>query len=60
MNIIERRQFVRDQVIDTMIAKTAINKSRRERAEASRKLRKTMMLSRAATAPRETVSYSAN
>lgn len=57
MNTFERRQIVKGHVIDVSIAKTAINKSRRERAEAARKLRKIMAASRFASIQAETVSY---
>ena len=46
MNTLERRQIVRGQVIDVSVAKAAVNKSRRERAEAAKKLRKAMAASR--------------
>ena len=58
MNTFERRQIIRDQVIDVAVAKAAIQKSRRERAEVSRKLRKAMMASRAAALPKEMIAYS--
>lgn len=57
MNTLERRQLVRGHVIDVSIAKTAINKSRRERAEAARKLRKVMAASRFESMKSDTVSY---
>lgn len=57
MNTLERRQVVRGHVIDASIAKAAINKSRRERAEAAKKLRKAMAASRFASSKPETVSY---
>jgi len=58
MNTLDRRQIVRSQVIDVSIAKAAINKSRRQRAEATRKLRKAMAASHfASTIKAETVSY---
>ena len=56
MNTLERRQFVRGQVIDVAVAKTAINKSRRERADAAKKLRKAMAASRYAATTVETIS----
>lgn len=40
MNTLERRQIVKGQIIDIAIAKTPISKSRRQRAEAAKKLRK--------------------
>lgn len=57
MNTLERRQIVKSHVIDASIAKTAINKSRRERAEAARKLRKAMAASRFEAVKSDTVSY---
>lgn len=57
MNTLERRQIVKSHVIDVSIAKTAINKSRRERAEAARKLRKVMAASRFESTKSDTVSY---
>ena len=40
----------RGQVIDVVVAKTAINKSRRQRADAAKKLRKALAASRYAQA----------
>jgi hypothetical protein len=57
MNTLERRQIIRGQVIDVAIAKAAINKSRRQRADAAKSLRKQMAASRAASIQAETVSY---
>jgi hypothetical protein len=57
MNTLERRQIVRGQVIDLMVAKTAVNKSRRERADATKKLRKALAASRYATMRVDTISY---
>jgi hypothetical protein len=57
MNTLERRQIVRGQVIDVSVAKAAINKSRRERVEAAKKLRKAMAASHFASMQRETISY---
>jgi hypothetical protein len=57
MNTLERRQIVRGQVIDLVVAKTAINKSRRERADASKKLRKALAASRYAKLRVDTISY---
>ena len=58
MNTLERRQIVRGQLIDVSIAKAAINKSRRQRADAAKKLRKAMAASHfASTIKSETVSY---
>jgi hypothetical protein len=42
MNTLQRRQIAKSQVIDLSIAKAAINKSRRQRAEAAKNLRKSM------------------
>jgi hypothetical protein len=57
MNIIERRQLIRGRVIDLSVAKAEINRSKRERAEAARLLRKALVANRAASVPPETVSY---
>ena len=57
MNIIERRQLIKGRVIDLSVAKAEINRSRRERAEAARLLRKALVAKRAASVPPETVSY---
>lgn len=58
MNTLERRRIVRSHVIDVSIAKVAINKSRRQRADAAKKLRKAMAASHfASTIQSETVSY---
>lgn len=42
MNTLERRRLVKAQVIDVKVAKTAVNTSRRQRAEAAKVLRKDM------------------
>jgi hypothetical protein len=57
MNTLERRQIVRGQVIDLVVAKTAINKSRRERADSAKKLRKALAASRYAKLRVDTISY---
>jgi hypothetical protein len=57
MNTLERRQIVRGQVIDLVVAKTAINKSRRERADGAKKLRKALAASRYAKLRVDTISY---
>ncbi|HKQ16729.1 MAG TPA: hypothetical protein VJT80_25155 [Steroidobacteraceae bacterium] len=57
MNTLERRQIVRGQVIDLVVAKTAINKSRRERSDAAKKLRKALAASRYAKLRVDTISY---
>ena len=57
MNTLERRQIVRGQVIDMAVAKTAINKSRRERVDAAKKLRKALAASRYAKLRVDTISY---
>jgi hypothetical protein len=57
MNTLERRQIVRGQVIDLVVAKTAINKSRRERTDAAKKLRKALAASRYAKLRVDTISY---
>ena len=57
MNTIDRRQIVRGHVIDASVAKAAVHESRRERAEAAKKLRKAMAASRFASRKTDTVSY---
>ena len=57
MNTLERRQMVRGQVIDLVVAKAAVNKSRRERADAAKKLRKALAASRYAKLRVDTISY---
>lgn len=60
MNTFERRQIAREQMIDAVIAKAAINKSRRARKEVTRKLSKDLAAARSAAVPRETISYSSH
>lgn len=57
MNTLERRHIVRNQVIDVVVAKAGVNESRRERAEAAKKLRKALAASQFKTGKRETISY---
>lgn len=57
MNTLERRQLVKARVVDVKVAKTAVNESRRQRAEAAKELRKDLAAKRYATAQRDTVSY---
>jgi hypothetical protein len=57
MNIIERRQIIKGRVIDLAVAKAELSRSRRERAESARLLRKALASKRAASVPPETVSY---
>jgi hypothetical protein len=57
MNTQERRQLVRAQVVDANIAKAAINKSRRERAEAAKELRKAMAKNQFASRRLDSISY---
>ena len=57
MNSLKRRQIIRGQMIDVAIAKTAVNKSRRQRVEAAVNLRKVMTASQSvASLKSETVS----
>jgi hypothetical protein len=56
MNTFERRRLIKGQVIDVTVAKTAVHDSRRQRAEAAKKLRKALA-AKAATAQVETISY---
>ena len=46
MNALERRRIVKGQVVDVAVAKVAINRSRRDRADAIKKLRKEIAASR--------------
>jgi hypothetical protein len=57
MNTLNRRQLVRGHVIDVSVAKAAVNASRRERAEAAKKLRKAEAAHRFDTRQIDTVSY---
>jgi hypothetical protein len=57
MNTLERRQLVRGQVIDVAVAKAAINKSRRQREEAEKSLRKELAADRYESIDTETISY---
>jgi hypothetical protein len=57
MNTQERRQLVRAQIVDVSVAKAAINKSRRERAEAAKLLRKAMAKNQFAVRQIDSVSY---
>ena len=57
MNTLERRQIARGQVIDMVVAKTAVTQSRRERVDAAKKLRKAFAASRYAKLRVETISY---
>jgi hypothetical protein len=57
MNTLERRQIVKANVIDVVVAKVAINQSRRQRAEAARRLCKSLAAARYAAHKGETVSY---
>jgi hypothetical protein len=57
MNIIQRRQLIKGRVIDLSVAKAAITRSRRERAEAARQLRKALIAKRGASVAPETISY---
>ncbi len=42
MNTFERRRLIKAQVVDVKIAKAAVNASKRQRAEATKVLRKDM------------------
>jgi hypothetical protein len=57
MNTLERRRLVRGQVIDVAVAKAAINKSRRQRADAQKSLCKQLAADRYQSLNTETVSY---
>jgi hypothetical protein len=56
MNTIQRRQIAKGQVIDMSIARTALHKSQRQRAEAAKSLRKAMSAGRLASNT-DTISY---
>jgi hypothetical protein len=58
MNTFERRQIIREQMIDAVIAKASVNKSKRDRKQETRKLEKSLAASRAAARPKELVAYS--
>ncbi len=58
MNALERRRIAKGNVIDVSIAKAAVIRSRRQRLDATKKLRKAMAASDFASAVKtETVSY---
>jgi hypothetical protein len=56
MNTIQRRQIAKGQVIDMSVAKTAIHRSQRQRAEAAKSLRKAMAAGRFASNA-DTIAY---
>lgn len=58
MNTLERRRMIKEQLVDVSIAKAAVNQSRRQRSEAAKKLRKTMVAGHVATIIKsEVISY---
>jgi hypothetical protein len=57
MNTFERRRLIKGQVIDVSVANAAVHESRRQRAEAAKKLRKALAAKQAASVQPETVSY---
>jgi hypothetical protein len=57
MNTLERRQIVKSRVIDVVVAKAAVNESRRQRREAAKKLRKALAASQFASVKTDTISY---
>ena len=57
MNTFERRRLIKGRVIDVTVAKAGVHESRRERAEAAKKLRKALAAKQAASVQAETVSY---
>ena len=57
MNTFERRRLIKGRVIDVNVAKAAVHESRRQRAEAAKKLRKALAAKQAASFQSETVSY---
>ena len=56
MNTLERRRLARAQIID-VVAKVSVSKSRSERDEAAKDLRRRMAKGRFATRRREVISY---
>ena len=58
MNTLERRKIIKNSIVDATVAKTAFNKSRRERAEAARKLSKALAASRYNVSRSGAASYS--
>jgi hypothetical protein len=57
MNIVQRRQLIKGHVIDAAVAKTAVSRSKRQRADAARTLRKAFAASRAAAIKLDTIAY---
>lgn len=58
MNTLERRLIIKNRVVDAVVAKAAINQSRRERLEAARKLRKALAAKRYAADRDSASAYS--
>ncbi len=57
MNTFERRRLIKGRVIDVTVAKAGVHESRRERAEAAKKLRKALAAKQSTSVQAETVSY---
>lgn len=58
MNTLERRRMIRDQLVDVAVAKAAVSESRRQRSDATKKLRKAMAAGHMATIIKsEVISY---
>lgn len=57
MNTLERRRMIKERMVDVAVAKTEMNASRRRRREAARRLQKSMVASRFAARPVDTISY---
>jgi hypothetical protein len=57
MNTLERRRIIKGRVIDSTVARAAVSESRRERADAAKKLRKALAATRSASTQPDTVSY---
>lgn len=57
MNTLERRQIIKGHLIDAVVAKAAVNQSRRKRKEAAKKLHKELAASRYASTQPDTISY---
>jgi hypothetical protein len=55
VNTFERRAFIRAQALDVKVANTSFHQSRRQRAQATKLLRKALAIKAASKA--ETISY---
>jgi hypothetical protein len=57
MNTFERRRLIKARVIDVTVAKTAVQQSRRQRAESAKALRKALAAHAWAATQDETIAY---